>query len=248
MPAEKRSLLFVFAHPDDESYTVAGTIARYARDGKTRVAVATLTRGESSRHLASLGIPAEELGRRREAEVREALAHLGPVEHFQFAFPDGGMRQLDPREVEATIADVVRRVRPDVLVTFDVHGISGHPDHNVTTACVTRVFLEERERTGCPRRLVYVVVRPEDVEGLARLLHAARPGEIDVEIDCEEFLEARRRALHAHRSVIGDIERDNRDERLMRATECYLLYRERPEGRPVRDLFAGLDGAPATRC
>jgi LmbE family N-acetylglucosaminyl deacetylase len=235
-----RSILFVFAHPDDESYSVAGTIARYSREEGTRVAVATLTRGEASRHRSDLGVTPEELGRRREAEVREALGHLGPVEHIQYGFPDGGLRHVDPRIVEAELTDLVRRFRPTVVSTFDVHGISGHPDHNVTTACLTRVFVGERDRAGVPRRLAYVVVRPRDVEGWPRLLHSTRDEEVDVAIDCADFLPERRAALYSHRSVLGDIERDDVGRRLERPVESFVLFQEPGTG-PHDDLFAGLD-------
>ena len=238
-PAE-RALLFVFAHPDDESYGVAGTIARYAADGRTRVAVATLTRGGASRHLETLGITAEELGRRRSAEVKEALRILGCDEHYQFDYPDGGMRHVDPRDVEADIEKLVREIRPDVVVTFDITGISGHPDHNVTSASLTRVFVRERDAGGRPRRLAYYGVRDEDVKVWDRKVLTTKPAEVHALIDCRDKADLRRRALFCHQSVIGDIERDSRDGGLERDVEVYTLYGERPD-RPLDDLFAGLE-------
>ncbi len=247
MSTPERALLFVFAHPDDESYGVAGTIARYAADGRTRVAVATMTRGESSRHLQTLGITPEELGRRREAEVRAALEILGCREHYQFDFPDSGMRHVDPREVEARIRELVREVRPDVISTFDITGISGHPDHNVTSASVTRVYRDERESAGRPRRLAYYGVREEDVRDWDRLIHVMKPAETHVRLDCRAYLELRREALYSHRSVIGDIERDDANDGLRREEECYTLYGEvgrvDPEA-PLEDLFEDLPPAP----
>lgn len=241
MPASDRTLLFVFAHPDDESYGVAGTIARYARQPGTRVAVATLTRGESSRHLETLGISPAELGRRRGDEVKAALRLLGCDEHYQYDYPDGGMRQVDPRAVEATVRDLVRRVRPDVLATFDITGISGHPDHNVVSASVTRVFVDERQerpRTA-PRRLAYYGVRAEDIASWDRPIHVTKPENVHVVIDCRAYLELREKALYSHVSVIGDIERDNANGGLRREEECFTLYDETVD-EPLDDLFANL--------
>jgi len=238
--ASERTLLYVFAHPDDESYGVAGSIVRYAGDGRTRVAVATLTRGEASRHRRTLGISADEFGRRRAAEVREALAVLGCEEHYQYGYPDSGMRQVDPRDVERELRELIARVDPDVLATFDITGISGHPDHHVTAACVTRAFLAERDARSRPRRLAYYGVLEEDVRRLGRPIHAIRPENIHVKIDCRGAAELRDRALDCHESVRGDIERDRANGMLRRDFECYTLYGEPQPPIVADDLFAGL--------
>ncbi len=247
MTAPERSLLFVFAHPDDESYGVAGTIARYSADRRTRVAVATMTRGEASRHLESLGITGEELGRRREAEVKAAVRVLGCDEHYQFGYPDSAMRHVDPRDVEADVRELIRKVDADVVVTFDITGISGHPDHHAVASAVTRAFVEEREREGGPARLAYYGVREEDIRNWKRFIHTMKPEHVDVCIDCRATLDLRELALQSHQSVIGDIERDGKDDGLRREEECYTLFQEPRDGRAGKtldDLFADL---PADR-
>lgn len=249
MTDPERSLLFVFAHPDDESYGVAGTIARYCADRRTRVAVATMTRGEASRHLESLGITPEELGRRREAEVKAAVRVLGCDEHYQFGYPDSRMRHVDPRHVEADVCKLIRKVRADVVVTFDITGISGHPDHHAVASAVTRAFVAEREHEGGPARLAYYGVREEDVRGWERFVHTMKPEDVDVRIDCRATLDLRELALMSHQSVIGDIERDGKNDGLRRDEECYTLFQESCEGIgvPHDDLFAELPAACAGR-
>jgi LmbE family N-acetylglucosaminyl deacetylase len=65
-------------------------------------------------------------------------------------FPDSGLKELDPRLLEQAVKSHVESLRPDVVVTHPVHGISGFHDHIVTHAVVKRVYLELRD-AGAPR-------------------------------------------------------------------------------------------------
>ncbi len=58
--------------------------------------------------------------------------------------PDGQLKELDPWSIEDAIREEMLRVKPHVVVTFPIHGISGFHDHIVTHAAVTRVYLELR--------------------------------------------------------------------------------------------------------
>lgn len=122
-------LLGIFAHPDDESFGNAGTFARYAAEG-VETYVLTATRGQRG----WLGDPdeypgPEALGELREQELRRATATLGVRELTLLDYVDGEVAEANPREIVARIADVIRRVRPQVAVTFGPEGGYGHPDH-----------------------------------------------------------------------------------------------------------------------
>ena len=69
---------------------------------------------------------------------------LGLTDLRVLNLPDGGLKELDPWTIEQAIRDEILRVRPHVVVTFPIHGISGFHDHIVTHSAVTRVFLELR--------------------------------------------------------------------------------------------------------
>lgn len=123
----------VLAHPDDESLGVGGTLARYAAEG-TDVFVVTATRGERGgyrgRRPGEPGHPGRAaLGTFREAELRAAAAALGVREVSILDYGDGQLDRADVRQVVGEIADHVRRVRPDVVITFAPDGAYGHPDH-----------------------------------------------------------------------------------------------------------------------
>jgi LmbE family N-acetylglucosaminyl deacetylase len=122
-------LLAVLAHPDDESLGFGGTLARYAAEGVETYLV-TATRGERGR-FGSLGKGWDpvEVGRVREAELRAAATVLGIHEVALLNYPDGGVDQVDATTAARAVASHIRRIQPDVVVTFGPEGAYGHPDH-----------------------------------------------------------------------------------------------------------------------
>jgi N-acetyl-1-D-myo-inositol-2-amino-2-deoxy-alpha-D-glucopyranoside deacetylase len=135
------TLMAVFAHPDDESFGIGGTLARYGADPNVRVVLVCATRGEAGEISdPSLATP-EHLGEVRERELRCACEALGVDALYFLGYRDSGMagtpENRDPRalamadagEVVGKIVAHIRRERPDVVVTFDENGGYGHPDH-----------------------------------------------------------------------------------------------------------------------
>ncbi|MEP7365053.1 MAG: PIG-L deacetylase family protein [Acidobacteriota bacterium] len=129
MMTQEFKLLAVLAHPDDESLGFGGTLAKYAAEG-VETHLVTATRGERGRYGAQgkSGDPAE-VGRVREAELRAAAAALGLHQITMLGYPDGAVDQVDAATAIGAIAWHIRRIRPDVVVTFGPEGAYGHPDH-----------------------------------------------------------------------------------------------------------------------
>ncbi|MEO8125479.1 MAG: PIG-L family deacetylase [Bryobacteraceae bacterium] len=127
--AQEFKLMAVLAHPDDESLGFGGTLAKYAAEGVETYLV-TATRGERGR-FGSQGKTADpaEVGRVREAELRAAAAVLGIREVSILSYADGGVDQMDAATAIRAIVWHIRRIRPDVILTFGPEGGYGHPDH-----------------------------------------------------------------------------------------------------------------------
>ena len=160
-----RSILLVHAHPDDESIYNGAAICRYAETG-AKVVLVTCTRGEEGavqeccdERLRNLVSSREDrLGEERSAELAQACSILGlrDSDHFflgdasQLSFRDSGMmgwRQNDnPTSfwqagidaAAAHLVEVIRTVRPNVLITYDSNGQYGHPDHIRTNQVAMR--------------------------------------------------------------------------------------------------------------
>ena len=141
MVSRKLKLLCVFAHPDDESLGAGGTLAKYAREG-VETYLLSATRGERGRCGDSgESLDFETVGRIREAELRAAAKELAVTEVGFLDYVDGDLDKADPAEAIGRIVSHIRRIQPDVVVTFGPDGGYGHPDHiaisQFTTAAVT---------------------------------------------------------------------------------------------------------------
>jgi N-acetyl-1-D-myo-inositol-2-amino-2-deoxy-alpha-D-glucopyranoside deacetylase len=156
---ETPRLLFVHAHPDDETITNGVTIAHYVARG-AQVQVVTCTLGEEGEVIgdqwAHLAVDhADQLGGYRIGELTAALRALGVNGPTYLGGPgrwrDSGMVGTEPRsrqrfvdadqrEAVGALVDIIRTLRPHVVVTYDPNGGYGHPDHIqthvVTTAAV----------------------------------------------------------------------------------------------------------------
>ncbi|HEX6201674.1 MAG TPA: PIG-L family deacetylase [Thermoanaerobaculia bacterium] len=221
-------ILYVFPHPDDESFGPALAIAKQVRAGD-EVHLLTLTRGGATKQRQRLGLTIEEMGEVRLAEMRCVERVLGLAGLTVLDLPDGGLAKVDPREVERPVEQAVDRVRPDVLVTYAVHGISGHPDHLVTHAAVKRVFCERRGSAGAPRRLaLFTLLPPEDGQPDPMRLRTSKPEDVGCAIEVgDEEVETARRALGCYETYRGVIEEHDPLARIGRRV-VFELFGEAP--------------------
>jgi LmbE family N-acetylglucosaminyl deacetylase len=251
-------LLGVFAHPDDESYSVGGCMARYAEQGVAST-VLCFTRGEAGMIGGGSDATRERLGDVREAELREACRILGCSDVRIVGTPDGGT-QADRAGIDA-IARIMGELRPEVVVTMEPAGVTRHPDHIAVSAMTTAAF--ERVRAdGAVRKLYYSAV-PESAWKMMRSLaddhevaasgldpedpFAVRPAPDDTiacAVDVSAWADRVADALRAHRTqsdeFIGSVPPEV--ARAVLSTQFYQRpFPPRvPGARMEEDLFAGL--------
>lgn len=167
---EPLRLLCITAHPDDESLGFGGVLAKYAAEGiETHVLCAT--RGEYGWH----GDPAENpgplaLGRRRETELHAATAALGIHTVSLLHYIDGQLDQADPAAAIAQITLQLRRLRPQVVVTFAADGSTGHPDHIAVSQFSSAAIV-------CAADPRYTPARDWPAHRVAKLYHLAETAE-----------------------------------------------------------------------
>jgi N-acetylglucosamine malate deacetylase 2 len=121
------SVLAVVAHPDDESFGLGALLSEAAAAG-SRVGVLCMTHGEASTLHGVEG----DLRSIREGELQDAAKDLGACWVRLLDHPDGGLQSREAT-LAGDIAQAVRTFSPDLLLTFDTTGITGHPDHIATT-------------------------------------------------------------------------------------------------------------------
>lgn len=150
----RRSILHVYAHPDDESFGNPATIKFYANQG-VRMGLLTLTRGEAG--LTNGVCKPDELGDVREKELKAACRVLGVEDMTLWNYPDGGLKSIEDSEILPHIEEFIRSSSPDVVVTYGEDGVTGHPDHIAVGGWATKAFLQlVRENPGAaPKRLYH---------------------------------------------------------------------------------------------
>lgn len=121
------TILTVWAHPDDETWSAAG-ILYSARQNGQKVCCVTATNGDAGVQDESRW-PAHKLGKIREQEMQKALDELGVKCHHWLGYKDGKCDQVKLGEVVPKLAEIVAHIQPDTVLTFGPTGITGHTDH-----------------------------------------------------------------------------------------------------------------------
>ena len=132
------TVLGVWAHPDDETYLMAGIMAATNERGG-RVACITATRGEAGSQ-DEVRWPSEKIAQIREAELMDALALLGVREHYWLDYIDGRCSEVDEAESVAKIANLITSIEPRSVFTFPPDGHTGHPDHVAVSKWTSAAF------------------------------------------------------------------------------------------------------------
>jgi len=158
------TLLGVFAHPDDESLACGALLAAAAGRG-ARTALLCLTRGEAG---PGGGDP-QRLGEVRSAELGQAARALGVTDVTILDHHDGMLPFVEPGVLEQDVTRVIRRLGPEVVITFDLDGLYWHPDHVAVHERVTAAV----DGLGDAAPALWYVSMPE---GVMTALAATAPG------------------------------------------------------------------------
>jgi LmbE family N-acetylglucosaminyl deacetylase len=154
-PSSARRLLGVFAHPDDEVFCAAGTMARAGEAG-AEVMIVSATRGEQGQIRDPTAATRRTLGAVREGELGEAAAELGVQRVQVLAYPDGTLQQ-HRSSLGAAIAEIMRRFDPDTVITFGADGGYGHPDHVAISELTTEASRVLARDHNVTQRLYHAV-------------------------------------------------------------------------------------------
>jgi LmbE family N-acetylglucosaminyl deacetylase len=263
------TLALVVAHPDDDTFGSAGTVALHADDPSFRFVLIHATSGEAGEIAdPSLATP-ETLGTVREEEDRRSWVALGrePDRHEWLRYPDHGLAEADRLELFGRIRSILAEERPDVVVTFGPDGVTGHPDHVTVGAVTTDVFGELRsDERGGFLRLIHTVIPQhvidawnadlvaageEPMDSSQLYVPAGVPDDlVDVSVDTSPVVDRVIAAISEHRTQSGGMQLWTEEQ--LRASlsreHGVVAWPSRPAGSPVlRDVFEGLAasaGAP----
>ncbi|HJR01874.1 MAG TPA: PIG-L deacetylase family protein [Methylomirabilota bacterium] len=194
----------IHAHPDDQEFTVGGTLAKWARAGCEIVTVCLTSGGAGSNKYTPPEMTREALVAIREEEQRDACRILGVKETIYLGYEDGMLEPSIPLRRELT--RLIRRHRPEAVLTGDptvrYYGTTymNHPDHRAAAdVALDAVFPSAGTRLIFPE-LLAEGLEPHEVRQV--YIHGAeRP---DTYVDIAETLDVKVAALRAHKSQMGE--------------------------------------------
>jgi LmbE family N-acetylglucosaminyl deacetylase len=231
-------ILYAFPHPDDEAYGPSRAMAAQRRSGHD-VFLLTLTRGEATSVRQKFGWTLDEMGAARYREMLDVAKVLDLAGMKVLNFPDGKLKELDPWSIESAVREEILRVRPHVVVTFPVHGLSGFHDHIITHTTVTRTYLEMRgpERPWLQRLAYFTLVTAP--ESFPWHVNVTKPEEIDCAFEVTDAeMRKYHEALDCYVTYAEVIARTNIHE-YFREDVYFEIFREDHKP-PLSDLCAGL--------
>lgn len=215
----KKPILCVFAHPDDEAFGPAGTICLEAKDRP--ISIICLTDGDAGKsHLTN---DPTDLRLTRRDELRKSAKILGVSDVRFFGYNDGSLCNLLYHEIAEKMSRIVDEIRPDILLTYEHLGISGHLDHVFMSLVTSFVF----EKNLIPTQLWYYGTLREKLLMYNDYFIYMPPGydrsQFDVIVNIESVYRTKVRAMRAHASQRHDANRIIIRDRKFAKEECFII-------------------------
>ena len=225
----KRRMVVILAHPDDESFPLGGTLAKYAAEG-VEITLVCATKGEA-------GIPdssREETARLREHELLTAADVLGLSDVRFLGWLDSELDKADEKIVIGQLVAILSEIQPQVVITFGADGISGHPDHIAVHQLTTAAFKE----SGVRGLLYYIAPSEATQQGCGVLPPRAITGGPTIGIDVSQYLVTKVRATQCHASQNPPFSGDPKTEaEHLACHEYFVLAFPVLESVTTHDLF-----------
>jgi len=199
-----KTVVGVFAHPDDEAVGPSGTLAKLAKENT--VYLICVTNGEFN---CVTGRQDETLGNIRKKELENSAKVLGIKKVFFLEFSDGTLCNNIYCILEKKIQEKLQQLKPELLLTFEPHGWSGHIDH-ITVSMITsnlfkyNVFIKE---------VWYYCIDENQYEKLGDFVKnyfiyfppGYKKSDIGKTIDISEFWKTKLQAMYQHKSQYQDV-------------------------------------------
>ncbi len=216
-----KNIVGVFAHPDDEALGPSGTIAKFAK--KYNVYLICVTSGEAS------GKTEEEklkIGEIRRAELMESAKILGIKEVFFLGYQDGELKNNLYHKLANDIQKHLEDLKPEVLLTFEPRGVSGHIDHIVVSLVTTYVFY----KLPFIKKLMYYCISAQERAQIGDYFIYFPPGysqeDVDEIIDVTPYWDIKIKAMYAHQSQLSDVRRVLKNKEKLPKEEYFLVLKK----------------------
>lgn len=196
-----KTVVGIFAHPDDEALGPSGTLAKLALDNDVYLICATC--GEAAGKTAE---EKQQIAETRKNELRRSAQILGIKEVFFLGFEDGELKNNSYHELANAIQAKLEALQPETVITFEPHGVSGHIDHITVSMVTTFVF---RKLAFLKKLMYYCDTKYEsDLMGdyFIYFPQGYTPDQVDEIVDVSAVWEVKLKAMQAHNSQQKDVD------------------------------------------
>ena len=213
-----KTVVGIFAHPDDEALGPAGTIAKYSRDHDFYIIC--VTNGDASGKSPE---EKEAIAEVRKEELRQSAKVLGVKDIIFLEYHDGDLSNNLYHELADQIRERLELLRPETVITFEHRGVSGHIDHIVvsfvTTFVTCHLSFVEKTMYYCLNKK-----RREQIEDyFIYFPKGYDEHEIDEVVDIEDVWDLKVKAMYCHKSQMHDVEKIHNQLLKLPKRECFLV-------------------------
>jgi len=222
----KMKIMYIFPHPDDESFGPAGAINQQIKEGN-EVILLTFTKGGATKVRYQLGLSVEEMVLVREKEMHQVQKVLGISAMTILDYEDGGLSKINPLLLESEVEKWIKYYKPNIVITYPVHGGSGHHDHIALHHIIKRLFYSRLPDLDFWKRLAFFTVvdtdKPMFLEGGVPRVTQTKPSDIAVTLILNEIdIEAMKQALLCYETYQEMVKTTNVIERIGNQTHFEL--------------------------
>lgn len=220
MSAQKPVLVAIFAHPDDEAFGPGGTLALYAKTHD--VYLICVTKGQAGHNNTSdVERPLQSI---REEELENSAKLLGIRRLYFLDYEDGTLSNNQYHSIANDIQLLLDELKPEILMTFEMRGVSGHIDHIAVSMIVHFVF----HKVPYTKELMLYCEREEVIKNFRDYFvyvpHGYSDKEIDRVIDISDVWETKVKAMYEHKSQIKDVNTMLYGMNENKKEECFLIH------------------------
>lgn len=216
----KPNLLAVFAHPDDEAFGPSATLIKMATDYDIHLLF--VTKGQTgANHAKNQESPLSQI---RESESRESAKMLGATSIEFLDFVDGNLCNNLYQEIEKHITSHIQRLRPEIVMTWEPKGVTGHIDHVVVSMVCHHIF---QKSDFVKKLMLYCLSSYQTMHFLEGYFVYRPPGydpkDIDLVVDVSDVWEQKLEAIKCHKSQIKDFQKIMNRPKIRLMEDCFQV-------------------------
>lgn len=219
----KQVVVAIFAHPDDEAFGPGGTLAKLSQTED--VYLITVTGGQAG--MCNLDVHGQKLEEIRREELMNSAKILGIKKVYFLGFEDGTLSNNKYHEIASKIGKILKKLHPNILLTFEPKGVSGHIDH-ITVSMIT-TFLFKKNKSI--KTLMYYCImekrREKYLDDYFIYFPEGYPEkQIDHVVDTTDTINKKMEAIKTHASQMEDGLRVIKSLKRMPPKEYFLIKKQ----------------------